>query len=293
MMRSTIKASFSDNGVRMQTFAEKEEIPTTTAKPNTGQRSLKIWNLLHRLQTDFSLPQELSVYHTCPAWLTAGNVLDIGTGNGYYLSKLAARFPNKRFIGIDLSEELIELANSETCAHNVEFMVDRLETIAGNYDFAMLRLVLQHLPEAAGVLPRLAEFVVPDGHCLIIDALDKARYFDPPFPEFMDFFQKFIAATQHRGLDRNIISNITPAIAASPHWELEEQWTLTIPSTWPQSMEKFKETYLNVLDLTREEKLLDCDFAAVKDAWIRWANNPSAYAQVGLKVLLLKRNSCL
>ena len=273
----------------MDDIIEKEESQATKAKPNTGQQSLKIWNLLHRLQTDFSLPQELSVYHTCTAWLTAKNVLDIGTGNGYYLSQLAARFPDKRFIGIDLSEELIALANSETSADNVEFFVDRLETISGNYDFAMLRLVLQHLPDAADVLPRLAEFVVPDGHCLIIDALDELRYFEPAFPEFMDFFQKFIAATQHKGLDRNIVESIGPAIAASPNWELEKEWTLTIPSTWPQSMEKFKATYLNVLDLTQQEKIVDCDFAAVKQAWISWANNPSAYAQVGLKVLLLRR----
>ncbi len=273
----------------MQDLVEKDEARAATGKPNTGQKSLKIWNLLHRLQTDFSLPQELTIYHTCTAWLTAKNVLDIGTGNGYYLSQLAARFPEKRFIGIDFSEELIDVANQESNADNVEFFVDRLETISGNYDFAMLRLVLQHLPNAATALPRLAEFVVPDGHCLIIDAVDKLRYFEPALPEFMDFFQKFIAATQHKGLDRNVVETINPAIAASPHWQLEREWTLTIPSTWPQNMEKFKATYLNVLDLTEQENMVDCDFAAVKDAWNDWAKNPSAYAQVGLKVLLLKR----
>lgn len=273
----------------MEDLIDTEKTQASGAKSTTGQQSLKIWNLLHRLQTDFSLPQELTVYHTCTAWLTARNVLDIGTGNGYYLSQLAARFPDKRFVGVDLSEELIELANAEASADNVEFFVDRLETISGNYDFGMLRLVLQHIPNAATVLPRLAEFIVPDGHCLIIDALDELRYFEPAFPEFMDFFQKFIAATQRQGLDRNIVENMEPEIAASPHWELEKEWTLTIPSTWPQNMEKFKATYLNVLDLTRQEKIVDYDFASLKEAWINWADNPAAYAQVGLKVLLLKR----
>ncbi len=273
----------------MQDLVEKDETRVSSVKPGSGQQSLKIWNLLHRLQTDFSLPQELSVYHTCTAWLTAKNVLDIGTGNGYYLSQLAARFPEKRFVGIDFSEELIEVANLEANADNVEFFVDRLETISGNYDFAMLRLVLQHLPNAGTALPRLAEFVVPDGNCLIIDAVDELRYFEPELPEFMDFFQKFIAATQHKGLDRNVVENINPAIAASPHWQLEKEWTLTIPSTWPQNMEKFTATYLNVLDLTQQENMVDCDFAAVKEAWNNWAKNPNAYAQVGLKVLLLRR----
>jgi len=279
----------SGNGVDMEDIIDAEKAQPVAAKSKTGQQSLKIWNLLHRLQTDFSLPQELTVYHTCTAWLTARNVLDIGTGNGYYLSQLAARFPDKRFIGIDLSEELIELANSEASADNIEFFVDHLETISGNYDFVMLRLVLQHIPEAAAMLPRLAEFIVPDGHCLIIDACDEFRYFEPALPEFMDFFQKFIAATQHKGLDRNIVEKIKPSIAASPYWEMEKEWILTIPSTWPQNMEKFKATYVNVLDLTRQERIVDCDYSAIKEAWNNWANNPNAYAQVGLKVLLLKR----
>ncbi len=76
---------------------------TDTAPPSRdlraevhGAQSVKlteIWDRLQRLQTNFCINQELPAYYTCPQWEKARTVLDVGTGNGYYLRKIAARFP--------------------------------------------------------------------------------------------------------------------------------------------------------------------------------------------------------
>src|SRR5215468_1538514 len=82
---------------------------------------LEIWDQIQRLQTDFALAQELSCYYTTPQWHAANTVLDLGTGNGYYLQKIAGYFPDKVYRGVDLSAELIAIAQRESKSENVSF----------------------------------------------------------------------------------------------------------------------------------------------------------------------------
>src|SRR5687767_12512135 len=49
-------------------------------------------------------------------------VIDIGCGSGVLLKELAPKYPLIKFIGIDFSEELIELAKKDN-PFNIEFKV--------------------------------------------------------------------------------------------------------------------------------------------------------------------------
>ena len=51
---------------------------------------LTSWNRIMRYQVDFSFPLELPVYLSVASWHTAERVLDLGSGDGYYLRRLAA-----------------------------------------------------------------------------------------------------------------------------------------------------------------------------------------------------------
>lgn len=252
-------------------------------------RTTEIWNELNIYQTDFCLPQELCSYYSSPAWLAANSVLDIGTGNGYYLNKLSNNFPDKKYHGIDHVANYISLANKNYSSQNLLFHVDSLEAVKGSFDFVIMRLLLQHLTDPESSLDRVAEITKPGAYCFIIDSIDQSRFFYPKLPEFTDFFRRFIDETSQQGLDRNIANNLALSLDNNDNWQLVSNEKITIPSTWPGNMELFTKTYNLVLDLVSVREMFPYDFDAVKRAWSLWVKNKQAYTQVGLRVLLLQR----
>ncbi len=64
----------------------------------TSSEAAREWDQLLAYQADLLFADELRQLRSLPEWIAAGHVIDAGCGNGYYLAKLAAFFPNKRSI---------------------------------------------------------------------------------------------------------------------------------------------------------------------------------------------------
>lgn len=250
---------------------------------------LEIWDRMQRLQTDFAIAQELSFYYTSPEWQSARTVLDIGSGNGYYLGKIASRFPEKTYHGIDLSAELIAVAEQESDGRNVSFSCRELGEITASFDFVLMRLLLQHLDDVPGFLDEVAAVTKPGRSALIVDAHDPARFFYPEFPEFMRFFGAYSEKERKAGRDRCVANRVKHALESSTAWKLGETTQLVIPSTIPGNMALFTRTYTSLVDLVEQAGELAYDFPAVKEAWRRWSQMPGAYTQVGLNMIRIDR----
>jgi SAM-dependent methyltransferase len=250
---------------------------------------LETWDQMQRLQTDFAFAQELTFYYTSPQWRTAQTVLDLGTGNGYYLTKLAACFPDKRYVGIDVSPELIALAEKEAGAGNVSFSHRNLFDITEPCNFVLIRLLLQHRKDVPAILDHVATLISPGESALIIDAHDPSRLFHPDLPEFTEFFAAYADHERKAGRDRCVAGRVEEAIAASTQWRLGSTLPLLIPSTIPNNLERFTRTYTLLVDLVELAGELQHDFAAVKESWRQWSERPDAYTQVGLTVIRLDR----
>ena len=262
------------------------------ADPHFGTHEgviLRIWDQMQRLQTDFAIAQELSFYYTSPQWRETRTVLDIGAGNGYYLKQLSARFPNKRYTGIDISAELIDIANREKCSNDVSFEVDHLSDHTGMYDFVLMRLLLQHLEDIPTALDHVSQLVRPGGTALIIDANDPVRFFYPMLPQFTAFFAAYAEQEARAGRDRRVADRIESALSKSPAWIYGSTLSLLIPSTINGNLELFAQTYALLVDLVREVGELTYDFESVKEAWRRWSVLPDAYTQVGLNLIRIDR----
>ena len=251
---------------------------------------LVIWDQMQRLQTDFCIAQELSFYHTSPQWNSARTVLDIGTGNGYYLGKIAARFPDKVYHGADSSAELITIAEREAARENVSFSRRSLFEITETYDLVLMRLLLQHVDDVQAVLEHVARLTNPGGSAFIIDAHDPWRYFHPDLPEFKKFFTAYAENERKEGRDRRVARRIEQALAASAAWRPGRALQLLIPSTIPGNLALFIKTYTLLVDLVEQSGKLQYDFLSVKEAWRRWSGIPHAYTQVGLSMISLERN---
>ncbi len=100
-------------------------------------------------------------------------VADIGTGTGYLLPVLAARF--KRVIAIDPAESMLELARSRAdlaARDNVEFRAGLLEQLPladGELDLAIASLVLHHVADPQRGLSEVARSICRGGRLLLIE----------------------------------------------------------------------------------------------------------------------------
>ena len=246
---------------------------------------LEIWDQIQRLQTDFAFAQELSCYYRTPQWHAAKTVLDLGTGNGYYLRKIAGYFPDKVYRGVDISAEFIAIAQRESKSGNVSFSHCSLFDVTEAADFVLMRLLLQHLPDVEAVLDHVAALIPSGGSALIIDAHDPFRFFHPDLPEFTRFFAAYAEHERSTGRDRRVARRVEQANASSRAWKLGDTLQLLIPSTIPGNLDLFTRTYTLLVDLVDQTGELQYDFSTVKEAWRRWSERPDAYAQVGLNLM--------
>lgn len=250
---------------------------------------LEIWDQLQRLQTDFALAQELTFYYTSSQWHAAKTVLDLGTGNGYYLGKLAARFPNKIYHGVDISAELLAIAEEDAGGGHVSFSHRSLFDVTEPYDFVLMRLLLQHLDDVQAALDHIAALTSPGKSALIIDAHDPLRFFHPDLPQFMKFFAAYVEHERQAGRDRYVIRRVEQVIASSIVWRLGGTLQLLIPSTIADNLNLISRTYILLVDLVQQGGELQFDFSAVKEEWRRWSERLDAYTQVGLNLIRIDR----
>jgi ubiquinone/menaquinone biosynthesis C-methylase UbiE len=250
---------------------------------------LEIWDQMQRVQTDFALAQELTFYYTSPQWHAARTVLDLGTGNGYYLGKIAARFPEKIYHGVDVSPELITIAETEAGGGTLSFSHRNLLEVTEPHDLVLMRLLLQHLDDIQVVLDHVAAITKPGGAVFIIDSHDPLRFFYPDLPEFVEFFTFYVEHERQAGRDRRVASRLDRAIVSSVVWKPGGTLQLLIPSTIPGNLDLFSKTYTLLVDLVEQAGDITYNFASVKKAWKRWSELPNAYMQVGLNLISLER----
>jgi tRNA (cmo5U34)-methyltransferase len=106
---------------------------------------------------------------------TASSVLDLGTGTGETLTRVLARHPEARAIGIDESEGMLEVARSRLADRVVNLRVaDLLDPLPdGPFDLAVSALAIHHLdgPGKAELFGRIAAVLRPGGRFVLGDVV--------------------------------------------------------------------------------------------------------------------------
>jgi SAM-dependent methyltransferase len=94
-----------------------------------------------------------------------GRLLDVGCGNGALLAAFSAQLPGWSLVGTELNEKYRPIVEAikgvealYTCAP---------EEIPGEFDFVVLMHALEHIPEPAGLLAKLAAKLTTDGQLLV------------------------------------------------------------------------------------------------------------------------------
>lgn len=249
----------------------------------------EMWDAIQRYQVDFAIHQELTAYFTSREWERARTVMDLGTGNGHYLMKIARSFPDKQYHGTDKSSELIAIAKKKGSAHGIRFSSGDLFDAVGSYDFIIMRLLLQHLSDIDALLDKAASITNPGGSAFVMDAHDPLRMYRPEVPEFRGFFEAYTKQQRQRGLDRSVALRFDERIAAHPKWKLGDILRLILPSTIPGNLDLYRRSYALMIQIVEKVGELDYDFAKVKQEWGWWCGLDEAYTQAGINIIRIDR----
>ena len=139
---------------------------------------------------------------------TQGRVLEVGCAQGIRSRLIAAQSRQLQVIGIDRSDELLNLAHLQSRGiENLSFQKADLYELGfadASFDFIYARLVFMHLSEPLRALKSLKRVLKPGGRILIEDADRDCMFFEPEPPSFSDFWSKVQAGQRALGGDPNI-----------------------------------------------------------------------------------------
>lgn len=138
-------------------------------------------------------------------------VLEVGGGPGFITEQLLAALPAGAITMIDRDPTMIARArrNLQPGAGDrlqiAEASVMETGLPAAQFDFALARLVFQHLPDPVGAAREIWRVLKPGGWLVVIDPDDKLHLVDPPNePEVEAIFDRLAAEQAAKGGTRFI-----------------------------------------------------------------------------------------
>lgn len=248
------------------------------------------WDELLRLQADLTLPVELPCYYAEKQWLEARSVLDLGTGNGYYLNRLRERFPAKRYLGIDIDPNLIELASRRYSgdSEDISFRVADIFDFDGQSPSVVCRLVAQHLPCLDDFADCVASHLEPGGVMFSVEPDDKQRSFWPRMPETERLFLAFSEYQSDAGLDRDAGGKLVGVFERHGMETLRHE-TLLVPSTLPGYRDLLAKFHELIFDLFDRKFGIVADYEALRKELADWRANDASYTQFGMYVSAFRK----
>ena len=99
------------------------------------------------------------------------NVLDVGCGTGPVIELLATKYPEKHFVGLDITPAMIEVARSKGLP-NAEFVVGDAESLPfgdGGFDAVLCSNSFHHYPNPGAFLREAHRVLRPGGKLILRD----------------------------------------------------------------------------------------------------------------------------
>jgi ubiquinone/menaquinone biosynthesis C-methylase UbiE len=165
-----------------------------------------------RLVLQASIVESLELSFLKKAGLKDGDfILDVGSGPGTISSMLAKNFPKSKVIGVEPEESLISKAVDFTKAQKLDNrctyakgLADSIPVDDNTFDFAYIRLLLQHIENPSSIFKELQRVVKPGGIVCILDVDDGLLNFYPDIPEWHTVEQLCQQSQATYGGDRRI-----------------------------------------------------------------------------------------
>jgi len=96
-------------------------------------------------------------------------VLEVGSGDGYFLKGIQYVFPKAKFTCLDIVDEILDATST---VHGFESLCTSVENVSikprQKFDLVIARDILEHVNEPRRVLENLADLLVPGGYLYFI-----------------------------------------------------------------------------------------------------------------------------
>lgn len=139
----------------------------------------ELWNYFLKGQANLYFDQEAEWLSEKDCWTRAQNIVELGSGNGAYLSRLSETFNGKTFLGIEKQASFVEQSNVHFGRSGLTFIEGDAEIAYEQYenqfDAVLYRLTLQHLKNPKLSLELAYKYLKKDGYVFIIDSYDPAK----------------------------------------------------------------------------------------------------------------------
>jgi ubiquinone/menaquinone biosynthesis C-methylase UbiE len=143
-------------------------------------------------------------------WHSAKNVLEIGCGNGCYLSLLSEAFPEKTLEGVDYNTTYIEKARDRHSEKGISFRPgnaeEELPECRGKFDVVFFRFTLQWLKNPRLALEIAHSYLKPGGKLLVIDSYDPAAASAEVIPSLQYSIDELHEKTKAKAKGNRLIS---------------------------------------------------------------------------------------
>lgn len=131
-------------------------------------------------------------------------LVEVGSGSGAFLARIADRFPEHDVRGVEIRPDLLDRARARGCravqgdAYAIPLPDDSCGTV-------VFRFVLQHLADPRAAILEATRVLQPGGRLVVID-VDGGMWgcVTPTFGEFNDIYSRFAATQAQDGGDRMV-----------------------------------------------------------------------------------------
>jgi len=248
------------------------------------------WNQLLQLQTQVFLPNEIKFFLGCKEWMDAQSVLDVGCGNGAYISKLSQHFPEKTYTGIDVSPELISAAKCGKTDPNIRFeQRDFYEfQTEGLFDVVVMRLIVQHLKGFNPILRQASKLLKPGGSLVIIEPDLDNSWNRPETPKFAQLLQNVDDNSRQNQTNRSILSELNHIVMKNDDWTTEQNLTISLPYVGPFEDSNLLRLYSLWIDILNNSHVVSLPLLEVHRELHAWSQRSDTYAQIGVRFMHLK-----
>lgn len=227
-----------------------------------------------------------SAQYVVPYISTDSRILDIGCGPGSLTNELGSLCRQGSVIGIDLSENVIEIAAATEHPENVSFeIIDafHMPFDDNSFDLVHAHQVLQHVPNPVALLAEMSRVVRPTGVVAVRDSEYSGFTWSPKSSELEKWLTTYIAIAKFCGGEPDAGRHLK-------RWATEASLEIVnqSSSTWVfESTEDVKwwgETWAdrvlnsNFADHAKSLNLLtDLELQIMHDGWISWSQCNPAY----------------
>lgn len=253
------------------------------------KRFTKLWDETLKAQVDAMFALELPLYYGTSAWHNAKCVLDIGCGNGYYLHQLSSKFNNKKYVGIDDSPPLIDVATRRYKRTGIAFHCADIFEHEGQYDFIVARAVVQYLPSLNDFVDKLTQLISPGGAVLIIERDDESPYFFwPDISKLVTLYNSLhVAQDEQKKMSEKMCSQLIQVIKSNHFFGHVTDNRITVPSSIAGNLDKIKKMHdllIELAHITGGKSSSNIDL--IRDEWKQWCRLDHTYADIRLRAII-------